>query len=286
MATLSLRRSLRTSSSNLSATNTEQNDNVQSDAKPYTLNKVNSLLKKIDSCGKNDITYILKSGNNLTLNFSTSAYELAKAVILQNTKTQNFLEKYNVQIEDSKDKNGYQVDNRFKIFGKKKDDNQKSYLKCSINCYYTKSSMLVNGRNLDIFEAEFFQDIQNRIMARKADIGKTNKRIQRILGQTVSELSGQTKFHQHMDCHESPKLNQSNQSQEKLRTDFREIRQISTQSNMTENLPSPIIENLQKDNENPYVCPKCQNPVLDNCIACDSCDEWFHFDCLNIEKGN
>ena len=78
MATSSLRRSLRTSSTNLLSTNTEQPDQVQSDVKPYALNKVNSLLKKIDCCGKNNVTYTTRSGNNLTLNFSTSAYERAR----------------------------------------------------------------------------------------------------------------------------------------------------------------------------------------------------------------
>ena len=71
--------------------NNDQGENTDQDTetKPYILNKMKSLIKKLDSCTKEDINYELKAGNNLVLHFSTAAYELAKQIIESKLKQES-----------------------------------------------------------------------------------------------------------------------------------------------------------------------------------------------------
>ena len=48
------------------------------DIRPYNLNQKKSLLKKLEDCLNENIKVIPKAGNNITIEFSAAAYEVAQ----------------------------------------------------------------------------------------------------------------------------------------------------------------------------------------------------------------
>ena len=185
----SLLRSNRISQTNLlSNQNMASNENSEQDAeiKQYSVNKLKSLTKKLDSCTKTDLDYELKPGNNLVLQFSTVAYELAKQTIVQ--KIDSMKTQYEVQVETSKDKQGARVGTRYKIGKKRKDSYQKLYMLYTVNCYDTQSSMLINGRNLEIFGTDLFQHIKDNIESNKAKIQSANQHTKDVISSALQNF--------------------------------------------------------------------------------------------------
>jgi ribosomal protein L37AE/L43A len=43
---------------------------------------------------------------------------------------------------------------------------------------------------------------------------------------------------------------------------------------------------LNLDQDMQYVCPICQQQANMNTIACEECDDWFHFECLGLTSKN
>ena len=100
----------------------------------YYLNKNKTIQKKHDACSKPHIEATLKAGNNLVLEFSTAAYELAKqtlSVILD--KSMLF---YGL-VRNSEESFGANVDTCIKVYNRKGDNTQGKNLKFVINLYHT-----------------------------------------------------------------------------------------------------------------------------------------------------
>ena len=117
-----LRRSTRISQSNLqiiSATDSactqgsceqvQTQSEQKTEVKSFALNKTKSLLKKLESCNKQDLDYEMKAGNNLVLKFSTAAYELATKTIVSITDSEKFRQQLQVERENCTDKDGAKV---------------------------------------------------------------------------------------------------------------------------------------------------------------------------------
>ena len=217
-SSLQLRRSTRISQSNLHVTQTDasldhQQDPseqiIPTDTRNYIVNKNKSLAKKLDSCDKKHLTYELKAGNNLTLNYSTAAYELTRHKIDEILKSDTFLDQYEVTRENSKDKSGALMESRIKISNKRKDQNQKIYQKYSMNLYHTQSSMLINGRNLELFESDILSNIIQNIAHHHRDLDNANSCIGNIVKLAIQDNNGdhettlvKTKIRQPQDhCH-------------------------------------------------------------------------------------
>ena len=303
----SLRRSNRISQTNLLSTqNMASNENSEQDAeiKQYSVNKLKSLLKKLDSCTKTDLDYELKPGNNLVLQFSTVAYELAKQTIVQ--KTDSMKTQYEVQIEPSKDRQGARVGTRYKIGKKRKDSYQKQYMLYTVNCYDTQSSMLINGRNLDIFETDLFQHIKDNIESNKAQIQSANMHTKDVISsalQNFEQLPGAKENQTAITSSKHSETNSSTSSSKTLAKNggtqhtshLSQIKRVHNQadtmnSQETSMLPieaGPNLHDDKKDSEGEevtYLCPICHKSSQTQSIACDNCDEWIHFHCIGIPQ--
>ena len=121
--------------------------------KDYTLDKVKSLEKKGNGCMKEHMKYELKQGNNLVIEFSTAAYELAKTCLYEMVKSENF--EYAVENRNSLDLSGANVDSCIKIFNKKADGSCGRMLKF----YHTTSQILVNGNKTDLFISNILDEL-------------------------------------------------------------------------------------------------------------------------------
>ena len=43
---------------------------------------------------------------------------------------------------------------------------------------------------------------------------------------------------------------------------------------------------VEKIKESPtWICKVCKDEVLEDCISCDSCLKWYHFDCTSLQKA-
>ena len=93
--------------------------------------------------------YELKQGNNLVIELSTAAYELAKQCIKEVVNHEKF--EFAYEMRDSIDQNGANVDTCIRIFNKKADGTCGRLLNFAINCYNTTSQILVNGNKVDLF---------------------------------------------------------------------------------------------------------------------------------------
>jgi hypothetical protein len=102
--------------------------------KDYVLNKNKTIQKKHDACSKPHIEATLKAGNNLVLEFSTAAYELAKQT-LSAILDKSML--YYGLVRNSEESSGANVDTCIKVYNRKGDNTQGKNLKFVINLYHT-----------------------------------------------------------------------------------------------------------------------------------------------------
>ncbi|CAC5381585.1 unnamed protein product [Mytilus coruscus] len=93
----------------------------------------------------------MKPGNNLVLEFSTAAYELAR---LSLSKIIDNSTQYFGLIRHSEENLGANVDSCIKVFNRKNDNTQGKTLKFVINLYHTSSRMVINGSRVDLYLAE------------------------------------------------------------------------------------------------------------------------------------
>ena len=102
--------------------------------KDYVLNKPKAIQKKNEACSKSHIEATMKAGNNLVIEFSTAAYELAKqslSVILNKSA------QYYGLARNSEESSGANVDTCIKVYNRKADSTQGKNLKFVINLYHT-----------------------------------------------------------------------------------------------------------------------------------------------------
>ena len=291
---LQLRRSNRISQTNLLAKqNNDQGENTDqgTETKPYILNKMKSLIKKLDSCTKEDVNYELKAGNNLVLHFSTAAYELAKQII--ESKAKILKKQYDVVIEPSKDRLGARVGIRLKVGKKQTDCYQKQYFFYTINCYDTQSSMLINGNKFEMFETDIFQDILDNIKSRKSQLENANLHAQNIIStalqnsEILSEAEGNKQVKNVEQC--SSLYTVSAVSSVPVTNSHGSTPHIQSELSKSRGNSPLAIEagpNLQDEcrfvDEKEYSCPICLESSMTRSIACDMCNEWIHFQCVGI----
>ena len=106
---------------------------------------------------KEHMKYELKQENNLVIEFSTAAYELAKKCLYEMVKSENF--ECAVENRNSLDLSGANVDSCIKIFNKKADGSCGRMLKFVINFSHTTSQILVNGNKTDLFISNILDEL-------------------------------------------------------------------------------------------------------------------------------
>ena len=132
--------------------------------KDFTLDKLKSLEKKNSRCQKEHMKCSMKSGDNLVLEFSTAAYELAKSCLHKLVSDVTF--PHSFEKRDSIDQAGSNIDSCYKIYNKKVYGTCGKKLKFVVNLYHTTSQMLVNGSKLDIFLTVIYENLCTEMKAR------------------------------------------------------------------------------------------------------------------------
>ena len=44
------------------------------------------------------------------------------------------------------------------------------------------------------------------------------------------------------------------------------------------------LNSLEEDASNLFPCRKCRKECVVDCIQCDECDEWFHYECVRLTE--
>ena len=195
------------------------------------------------------MSYEMKPGNNLVIQFSTAAYELSKICIHNLLHCNTFT--YAVERQDGLDLNGANVDTCYKIFNKKADGTCRKILKFVINFYHTTSQILVNGNKTDIFISDILDKLGSELRTRcnQLDIFIIN------IATTLNK------------CVIQDKTPQNNQIQS---------------NNENESNFNLSIDETESDNEVCEICPICQKPAYGKVVQCGECGEWHHHECINI----
>lgn len=130
--------------------------------KDYVLNKPKAIQKKNEACSKSHIEATMKAGNNLVIEFSTAAYELAKkslSVIL------NKFTQYYGLARNSEKSSVANVDTCIKVYNRKVDSTQGKNLKFVINLYHTSSTMVIYGSRVDHYIADIHEQLRSELRA-------------------------------------------------------------------------------------------------------------------------
>ena len=129
--------------------------------------------KKAKAC---QTAYLVKSeikGENHIFDFSASMYELYRNSLIEHFHALNDNSNLNIKVrfEDTTDKTGMVVESLLKVYQVSPGNYDR--LKYTINMYHTKTRIMVNGRQVKLFNDEHSK-IADSIMAseRVADLDK------------------------------------------------------------------------------------------------------------------
>ena len=106
----------------------------------------------------------MKQGNNLVIELSTAAYEVFRTELKEILRTNTFLNSnYAVNYESRYDEQEFIVEETYKVHKKRNDGNTGRNFKLVINSYRTKSSVLVNGSEIETFIQHILPNMQEFI---------------------------------------------------------------------------------------------------------------------------
>ena len=122
----------------------------------YTLDRQKTLEKKKSSCQREHLHTQWKV-HNFILEFSTSAYEMAKTTLYQLLSKDNSPCK--IRIVHGIDNDQANVEVCIRVFNKLKDGTQGKTMKFVITFYHTNSRMMINGTRVDLFVSDIYKDL-------------------------------------------------------------------------------------------------------------------------------
>ncbi|XP_071160965.1 putative uncharacterized protein DDB_G0268364 [Mytilus edulis] len=256
VAVAKLRRSNR-SKTQLTSCPEDQISNGKNVTREYSLNRRNALQKKIDNCNSKHIDINFKPGNNVIIAFSSAAYELFRVEMKEKLNSPQFTFNYNVTHEAIFDEQRHIVEDKYKIHKKKMDGTSGKISKCTINSYRTTSKILVNGSEINIILQHILPDIQEYINkcsdvldVANTGMAETMKMIEKNRNQT-SEITVSTEL-------------------------------VKTSDETSSQVQPVKQDTLMQDDIDICLCPICKEESQENTIACDECNEWFHYSCLKL----
>ena len=203
------------------------------------------------NCTHEHMSFEMKPGNNLVIQFSTAAYDLSKICIHKLLHCNTFT--YAAERQDGLDLSGANMDTCYKIFNKKADGMCGKILNFFINFYHTTSQILVNGNKTDIFISDILDKLGSELRTRCYQLDIININIA-------------TTFNK---CDIQDKAPQNNQIQS---------------NNENESNFNLSIDETESDNEVCEICPICQKPAYGKVVQCGECGEWHHYECINISN--
>ncbi|CAG2215473.1 unnamed protein product [Mytilus edulis] len=238
---------------------------IEGKNKGYKLNRQNALSKKIDKCKSKHIEVNLKAGN-LYIELSTAAYGVFRTKLKTCLFTTPFNKAYHATRHQSHEEKGLQVEDIYKIY-KKPDGTYGKQSKCTINSYRTNNSILVNGSEINIFTENILEPIQEFIQQTQPALDELNRSMAETMKLTITAA-----------CNVQNEEIENINHKDKAAPSNKEI----------DKNPKPQDNEFDKDedqqNENSYKCPICREESENNTIACDECNEWFHYTCLKLTE--
>jgi hypothetical protein len=225
----------------------------------------------------------MKPGKNFVIEFSTSAYELAKMEISKIIETPEFNATYNIRAQHSLDLSDITVDTCMKVFNRKQNGAPGSQLKYTMNFYHTTNTMTVNGWRVDIFINEIFDQLCKAIQDKCSTLNIMNT----TLATQISSLqtSTSTVVQQSIDNTNKQQATTTISSPQNCHVSVsRSCRAVSDTSLVTTKPQSIQQQQSIKGSVNlSDFCPHCTQYVQDG-IACDKCDAWFHYKCVGLTE--
>ena len=248
---------------------------VRTSTKPYTLDKEKALDKKATACDKETVSYEMKACKNFVAAFSTSAYELFRCIF--NKTVHHVCSETQIPvcclITTNEDEKGAVVANVYQIVNKKADGTAGKQIKCTITLYHTTSSLLANGKQVDMFVEDIFMPAINSLHAQNSEIQIINENIKDEISRLQYPADTNIK-----DKNNSilKKTAASRSSCDVTHPDDKSVNR-DEQCKAISNTPG-----LNDEKGYEYMCPVCELEANEETIQCDTCLEWFHYQCVNL----
>ena len=112
----------------------------------YVLNKVRVLQKIFQQCSQEHLYFQMKPNKNFVFRLSTSAYELAKLIVIEHLHSESFCKDYYIASCINEDGCHNQVDSSFRIFNKEKRWSARLKIEIYSAFYHTTSTLQVTSR--------------------------------------------------------------------------------------------------------------------------------------------
>ena len=206
----------------------------------------------------------MKAGKNFVIEFSTGAYELIKEKILQLIKSPEFNLSFVVVEQHGVELSNLNIDSCYKIFNRKANNQPGNLLKFTMNLYHTTNKMTVNGGRVDIFINDIFDKICAEIQNHYTELKICNKTIHSQLSIIKDSLS--------------------NIIQKDLKRNQMEALKTTEDQLSTVDLNTSGLQ--LAESEDGEICPNCEQTVQTEGIACDSCNNWFHYKCVGLTEDH
>ena len=155
----------------------------------FSMNEKAAVRKKIKTCNEEPLLVKLEKGNNLRIFCSTTTFEGVKQII------ENTVSKINkIEYIRNEDQEGRIYSESIRVREKESRRNQVIY---TVNIYRTKSSLLINGPQMQKFILEVIPIVQLWALENKSSIDISDQKLKKVLSklkieqQLVNKIEGQ-----------------------------------------------------------------------------------------------
>ena len=236
----------------------------------YTLNLVRALKKKAEQCSKDTKVLEERKGDNRIFSMSGGIYELYRHALIahfEKLMADNGSTKL-VKLKAVKDKQSMIVESQIRVHRKRNGGGVGDHL-YTVNLYHTRSSMMVNGSEADLFTQDHKVAIDSILNISNLDT--IDKELHAVLIRELDKIQINNHLIQQDCCDDSslvamvPDRSPSGTSQ--LITDTMACTDIDDGQSATEDL-----------------CLHCEEGATDGVIQCSTCENWYHYMCEGMTE--
>ena len=156
------------------------------------MNKETAVRKKIKTCNEEPLVLILEKENNLKVFCSTTAFEGVKQIIENTVSKIKKMEYIRNEDQDGKCSESFRV---------KEKESRRNQVIYTINIYQTKSSLLINGPQMQKLILEVMPIVQLWELENKTAIAISDQKLKKVL----SELKIEQQIHNKIEGQELKK---------------------------------------------------------------------------------
>ena len=236
----------------------------------FQLNKDRALQKKLESASRNK-NEAWDTGGGYRVLFTAGAYEVFKHAAISYYTGSVFSEKSTdtVDVRNKLDGNKLSIESIITI--KNKENH-----KCVLSLYHTKSSILVNGKNMQRFIRVDWPAIEVAMKSARTstgdpvDMNLMNHQLKAAI-LSVSNSGGNHVNNRHSD--KAPGLGCHNPREPLAITD--DGMNIGAQQGSS----AEGLDATQK------TCTRCQRQCKSRAVCCDTCEQWTHYHCEKLSQA-